>query len=167
MIGFWIGAAILTAAVVALLGRPLMRKAPTVAAEDATDLAVYRDQLAELEREKSRGLIEADQAASLETEISRRMLIAARSEKPTAAVATTPSRLLTTFIALLMPIAGLVIYLAVGRPDLPGMPLAERQLSPADDPAKWRARLRELLGAMRAEAVQGTVRPARSVPSQD
>jgi cytochrome c-type biogenesis protein CcmH len=135
MIGFWIGAALLTAAVVALLGRPLMRKAPAVAAEDATDLAVYRDQLAELEREKSRGLIEADQAASLETEISRRMLIAARSEKP-AAVATAPSRLLTTFIALLFPIAGLVIYLAVGRPDLPGMPLAERQISPADDPAQ-------------------------------
>ena len=48
MIGFWIGAAILTAAVVALLGRPLMRSAPAIAAEDATDLAVYRDQLDEI-----------------------------------------------------------------------------------------------------------------------
>jgi cytochrome c-type biogenesis protein CcmH len=151
MIGFWIGAAILTAAVVALLGRPLMRKSPAVVAEDATDLAVYRDQLAELERERSRGLIETDQAASLETEISRRMLIAARSEKP-ATVTTKPSRLLTTFIALLVPAAGLFIYLAVGRPDLPGMPLAERQLSPADDPAKVLAAIEDVKGRLKRDS---------------
>ncbi len=150
MIGLWIGAAILTAAVVALLGRPLMRGSPAVATEEATDLAVYRDQLAELEREKSRGLIEADQAVSLETEIGRRMLIAARSRKP-AAPPTAPSRLLTTFIALLIPIAGIVIYLAVGRPDLPGMPLAERQLSPADDPAKVLAAIEEVKGKLKRD----------------
>jgi cytochrome c-type biogenesis protein CcmH len=43
---------------------------------------------------------------------------------------------LTTIIALAVPIAGLVIYLAIGRPDLPGMPLAGRELSPASDPTK-------------------------------
>src|SRR6185312_13455667 len=114
-------AGLLTAAVVTLLAQPLMRKS---AATDTggTDLAVYRDQLAELERERSRGLIEAEQAASLETEISRRMLSAARSAQPVAATAT-PSRVLTVIIAIVVPLAGLGIYLSVGQPDLPGQPL--------------------------------------------
>jgi cytochrome c-type biogenesis protein CcmH len=150
VIGFWIGAAILTAAVVAVLGRPLMRTSSKAATEDATDLAVYRDQLAELEREKSRGLIEVDQAASLETEIGRRMLIAARAAKP-AAVPTAPSRILTTFIALLIPLAGLVIYLSVGRPDLPGVPLAGRQISAADDPTKVLAAIEQVKAKLKQD----------------
>ena len=81
MIGFWIVAGLLTAVVVILLARPLMRKSSGADA-GGTDLAVYRDQLAELERERSRGLIEADQATSMETEISRRMLNAVRAAQP-------------------------------------------------------------------------------------
>ncbi|HTJ62557.1 MAG TPA: c-type cytochrome biogenesis protein CcmI [Alphaproteobacteria bacterium] len=150
MIGFWIGAAFLTAAVVALLGRPLMRKSPTGLAEEGTDLAVYRDQLAELEREKARGLIEADQAASLETEIGRRMLIAARTVKPVATT-TAPSRALTAAIALLFPILGLLIYFAVGRPDLPGMPLAEREISPGSDPAKVLAAIEQVKSKLKRD----------------
>jgi cytochrome c-type biogenesis protein CcmH len=150
MIGFWIGAAVLTAAVVALLGRPLMRKSPAAPPEEGTDLAVYRDQLAELAREKARGLIEADQAASLETEIGRRMLIAARSSKPKSAT-TAPSRALTAAIALLFPILGLVIYLAVGRPDLPAMPLAARDISPGSDPAKVLAAIEEVKGKLKRD----------------
>jgi cytochrome c-type biogenesis protein CcmH len=142
MIGFWIVAGLLTAAVVVLLARPLMRKGDT---EDSggTDLAVYRDQLAELERDRSRGLIESDQAVSIETEISRRMLKAARSAQPVAATGA-PSRILATIIAILVPVAGLVIYLSVGQPDLPGQPLAERNLQQGQDPAKLIAEVTEI-----------------------
>ena len=57
MIGFWIAAALLTAIVVTLLGWPLMRKAASTDLGGGTDLAVYRDQLAELEREAILGAI--------------------------------------------------------------------------------------------------------------
>jgi cytochrome c-type biogenesis protein CcmH len=147
MIGFWIAAALLTAAVVILLARPLMRKS-AAADMGGTDLAVYRDQLAELEREKARGLVEAEQAAAMETEISRRMLNASREAQP--AVATTaPSRALTMLLAVLFPIGGLVIYLSVGQPDMPGLPLAERQVSQQQDPAKVLAAVDEIKGRLK------------------
>jgi len=149
MIGFWIVAALLTAGVVTALALPLMRKvAPTGAV--GTDLAVYRDQLAELERDKARGLLETDQAASLETEIGRRMLNAAREAHPVEAT-TTPSRSLTLALAMLFPIGGLVIYLAVGQPDMPGMPLSERNVAMAQDAAKVMAGIDEIKGRLKID----------------
>jgi cytochrome c-type biogenesis protein CcmH len=149
MIGFWIVAGLLTAAVVALLAMPLMRKARPEAG-GGTDLAVYRDQLAELERERARGLVEAAQAASMETEISRRMLNAARAAQP-AAVTTRPSRILTTIIALLFPLGGLLIYLSVGQPDLPGLPLSARNIEQGQDPAKILAAVDEVRGRLKQD----------------
>ncbi len=149
MIGFWIVAGLLTAVVVALLARPLMRRGNT-GDLGGTDLAVYRDQLAELERDRARGLIEIEQAASMETEISRRMLNAARSAQP-AAAATAPSRFLTTIIAILVPVGGLVVYLSVGQPDLPGQPLAQRALQQGQDPAKLIAQVTEIRNRLKQD----------------
>ena len=148
MIGFWIAAGLLTAAVVALLALPLMRKATPGDLGGGTDLAVYRDQLAELERERARGLVEAEQAASLETEIGRRMLNAARSAQPVAATAS-PSRILTTILAVLFPLGGLLIYLSVGQPDLPGLPLSARNVQQGEDPAKVLAAVDEIRGRLK------------------
>jgi cytochrome c-type biogenesis protein CcmH len=139
MIWFWIVAALLTATVVLLLGRPLMRKAD-LTDPAGSDLVVYRDQLAELERDRARGLLEPAEAAALETEIGRRMLAAARSAEAAPARTGSPKtgsgRWLTTVLAVAFPLGAIVIYLAVGQPELPGQPLAERQLDPGSDPAK-------------------------------
>jgi cytochrome c-type biogenesis protein CcmH len=138
MIGFWIAAAVLTAAVVLVLVRPLVRKAPPAGAA-GTDLAVYRDQLAELERDRARGMLEPAEAAALETEIGRRMLAAARGAEASPAEASTPRTAgarLAVALALLFPIGAIGVYLAVGQPDLPGQPLAERQLGPENDPVR-------------------------------
>ncbi|MDB5395889.1 MAG: cycH [Rhodospirillales bacterium] len=148
MIGFWIVAALLTAGVVTLLARPLMRKSASTDLGGGTDLAVYRDQLAELERERARGLVEAEQAASMETEIGRRMLNAAREMQPVQTTVA-PSRALTGIIAVLFPIAGLAIYLIVGQPDLAGMPLATRDVAQGQNPAKILAAVEEIRGRLK------------------
>lgn len=136
MIGFWIVAAILTAGIVGFLTLPLMRRNPASAASAGeADLAVYRDQLTELERDRARGLVEPDQAASLEAEIGRRMLSAGRSAGA-APTRSTPARRLTLLLMAAVPIGALLIYLAVGHPDLPAQPLADRAVSPEADPAK-------------------------------
>jgi cytochrome c-type biogenesis protein CcmH len=134
MIGFWVAAALLTAAIVLLLARPLMRKSTPDNAE-GSDLAVYRDQLAELRRDRTRGLLEPAEAAALETEIGRRMLAAARSVEA-APGKSGAARWLTAVLAIIFPVGALVVYLAVGQPDLPGQPLAERQIGPGSDPVK-------------------------------
>jgi cytochrome c-type biogenesis protein CcmH len=147
---FWIVSGLLTAGVVLLLVRPLIRKAGPQD-EGGGDLAVYRDQLAELERERARGLVEPGEAASLEAEIGRRMLGAARSvAKP--APQSQPARRLTLVLTILMPLAGLALYIAVGHPELPAQPLASRTISPNSDPAKILAQV---------ESVKAKLKPTR------
>lgn len=150
MILFWIAAALLTALVVLLIARPLMR-ADAAADAGGNDLSVYRDQLAELERDRARGMIEAAEAAPLEAEIGRRMLNAARGAD-LAPLPARPARWLTVALAALFPLGGLLIYLAVGRPDLPGLPLADRQFAPGEDPAKMLAEV---------DAVRARLKPVK------
>ena len=149
MISFWIVAALLTAAVVILLVRPLMRQAPPADAA-GSDLAVYRDQLAEIGRDRDRGLVEPAEAAALETEIGRRMLAAARSADA-APSRTKAAKRLTAGMALTVPLAAIAIYLAVGQPDLPGQPLAERQISPEADPAKILAAVEQVRSKLKLD----------------
>ena len=114
---FWLIAAALAALVlVIVLAAGLRSGAPAAPARDH-DLAVYRDQLAELERDKARGVIGAAEAAAAEAEIKRRMLAAA--DRGTA-VATGPggARRWPFVAAALVPCAGIALYIALGRPDL-------------------------------------------------
>ncbi len=54
--------------------RPLLREdADALAARDA-DLAVYRDQLTEIEADRERGLIGASEAESARAEVARRLI---------------------------------------------------------------------------------------------
>jgi cytochrome c-type biogenesis protein CcmH len=149
MIGFWTAAALMTAIVIFLLVYPLMRRAaPNCQA--GTDLAVYRDQLAELERDRLRGFVEPAEAAALETEIGRRILAAARSADrppPTPMAA----RWMTTAITVALPVSALLVYLAVGQPGLPGLPIAERQISPDSNPAKVLAAVEQAKAKLKPE----------------
>ena len=73
----WLLAGLLTALVVAVLLIPLLRQPKDAAARQDYDLAVYRDQLGELDRDLARGILSADQAEAARTEIERRLLTAA------------------------------------------------------------------------------------------
>ena len=53
----WLAMAGLTAAVMAALVWPMMRRAPEAASRAQFDAAVYRDQVAVLERDAARGII--------------------------------------------------------------------------------------------------------------
>jgi cytochrome c-type biogenesis protein CcmH len=131
---FWIVIAVLTFAVAASFLMPLMRagRRSEVQARDGA-MAVYRDQLQELERDKAGGLISSEEADYARAEIARRLLAAesgtsiARERKPTR------HRLAQIFIVALVPAIGLGLYLTLGSPDLPSQPLAERLAAPGND----------------------------------
>jgi len=131
---FWIVAAALTAAVVLSLLRPLLRGSRPVAERAPYDLEIYRDQLAEVDRDLARGVIEAAQAEAARTEIGRRILAAAppRTEAAAPAPPDARSRRMAMALLLVIPLATLATYLALGRPDLPGQPLAGRIAAPHD-----------------------------------
>ena len=133
----WILAGLLSAGIVALLAIPFLRGRST-AAGDHPDLAVYRDQLAELEREVGRGLLPETEAASARLEIQRRLLAAAGKEG-TAGTGQEQARprnsraLLAALLLLLLPAAAVAIYLDLGSPRLPALPFAARASTAAQD----------------------------------
>ena len=122
----WLAAAAMTAAIVCLLLWP--RRRADEAEAGGHDMAVYRDQLAEVDRDAERGLIDARQAEAARTEISRRMLAAA-DQDTAAGDARRGGQWLRLAVVALLPIAALALYLQSGRPDLPSQPFAARDQS--------------------------------------
>lgn len=155
----WIGFAIITAAVVAALARPFGRPRDGELDSRAADLAVYKDQLTEIEAEKAGGLIGTEEAESARAEVARRML--ARAEQagsPPPAPGSTPApgagarASIGTWQAIAVatiPLTAALIYVAVGSPFLPDLPHAQRTAARpdrgqiADLIAKVEARLKE------------------------
>jgi len=163
---------------------PLLRRAPTMP-EATRGLAIYRDQLAEIERDREAGLITETEAGSARTEIERRILKAA--EQPPEQAASEPGvrMFLTGLILGAVPAATVALYLAVGTPNAPDLvmsaasdeamtadqlaDLARRQVAQdrlaqavetftrAAARAPHRADLRSLLGEARVAAADGNV----------
>lgn len=113
-------------AVAALFVLALLRARSDVQSAAEFDLKVYRDQLAEIDRDLTRGTLPPEEADRLRTEVSRRLLDADR-----AAQAATPSTLrgglaiaATVIIALIG--GAFWTYTRLGAPGYPDLPLAAR-----------------------------------------
>ncbi|WP_049974363.1 c-type cytochrome biogenesis protein CcmI [Azospirillum sp. B4] len=153
MMAFWIAAALLTAGVLLLLLRPLMVSRPAEA-EGTPEVDIYKDQLAEIDRDVARGLLNDDQAAAARTEVSRRLLAAhgrveAARSKTAALVPARPSRKLATALMAVVPLLAMAIYLRLGNPDLPGQPAGGR--TDQGTSAKAQAVLKVLQGRVAAD----------------
>jgi cytochrome c-type biogenesis protein CcmH len=121
----WIIFAAMTAATIALLLLPLWRARPEAASRAAYDLTVYKDQLAEVDREVERGTLTADQAGAARTEIQRRIL--ALGDTGTGTAASRRSRLLgAAAIIAVVPLVGFGVYTLLGQPQLPDQPYSGR-----------------------------------------
>jgi len=106
----------MTTLAVAVLLVPLILRRRAAASRDAYNLAVYRDQLAEIERDIGRGVLDPGDAEAAKAEIGRRIL-ALTPATTEASASRTPLAVATTAI-LLLPIAAWTIYWQVGSPDL-------------------------------------------------
>ena len=125
--------ALLTTATVAALLWPLLRMRLPARDRLSGELAIYRDQLAELERERAVGTLGAAEAAAARTEIERRMLAAGDAATATAtgtgkaaSSSDAVQKWLPPALSLFVPLLALGLYLQVGRPGLPAAPFAER-----------------------------------------
>ncbi|WP_413709092.1 c-type cytochrome biogenesis protein CcmI [Rhizobium sp. Rhizsp82] len=132
---FWILVAAMTAAVAALLLYPLLRGGKTLDDTRAGEAAVYRDQLRELDRDLSGGLITSDEADYARAEIGRRLIAVSATGPAAEPKAARHHRFSEAFILLLLPAIGLCLYVAMGRPGLPSQPLQARLENPGNDMA--------------------------------
>lgn len=133
----WIVFAAMTAAVIAVLILPVLRRGAGEGDADrnAYDRAVFRDQLAELDRDLERGTIGVAEAEAARNEISRRLIAAA--ERPRVKQSMTGPAVALIGV-LVVPIVALPLYMLEGKPGLPGVPLAER-MAQAEDKGDYEA----------------------------
>jgi cytochrome c-type biogenesis protein CcmH len=129
----WLVLAALTAGVVAALLRPWSASAPVIDDHREAGMAVYRDQLAEIEADLGRGLLTAGEAAAARTEVARRLLpLAAKDGGAGATAAASADRSVLNILAVTVPLASLALYLVLGSPQLPSQPHAERVAARSD-----------------------------------
>jgi cytochrome c-type biogenesis protein CcmH len=128
MIGLWVTIAAVTAIVMTLVLFPLLRRRAPAASPDrgAYDLAVYRDQLAELDRDIDRGLLQPDRAEAARLEIKRRMLSsgAATPRPELSPHQARRSPVLAAVLAIGVPLVALGLYWDLGHPGGPETPVA-------------------------------------------
>jgi cytochrome c-type biogenesis protein CcmH len=119
--------ALMTAAVLATVIAPLVKKRQAPSDEARFNRAVYRDQLRELERDLARGLIGTGEAAAARIEIERRLLATDAARKRSGPETSGAAPWAAAAIAVLLAAGSAGLYLYLGAPAVPDMPFAARQ----------------------------------------
>jgi cytochrome c-type biogenesis protein CcmH len=121
----WFLFAMMTAAAIFAVLWPLGRDTRTE--REGTEVTVYRDQLAEIDRDLASGLVGAAEATAARVEISRRLLAADDAERAVAATPNVRSRRTVAVVALVgVPVLAVALYLPLGSPRLPDFPFSAR-----------------------------------------
>jgi len=147
--------ALLAVGTVGVLLVPLLHTRRGAAERPQGSLAIYRDQLAEVERERAAGSLSAEDAAAARTEIERRLLAAADKDgNKDAGAAPQPAaawhRVLPPALCLAVPLFALGLYLRIGQPGVPSAPFIPHPHAPAITPPTTGPSLDQQIAAARA-----------------
>jgi cytochrome c-type biogenesis protein CcmH len=131
----WFVMALMTVAAIFAVLWPLARRTPL---RTGSDVAVYRDQIDEIERDRAAGLIAEREAEAARVEVSRRLLAAADAVAPELSPdrAGWRRRAAALTALILLPLGAASVYLMLGSPDLTGQPQAARRDS-SPEPGGW------------------------------
>jgi len=131
----WIGMVIVGTIALAILALPSLlgnQNSEDVPRQDY-DAAVYKDQLAEVDRDVERGLISETEAETARVEIQRRLLNAVDANTEQKYLVGEGRNYLVPTLALMALIGAVVLYLELGSPTVPDFPYASR--SDLSDPS--------------------------------
>lgn len=118
----WIVLTLMTSIATVWLAAPLLRRIDEQRAAGASELEVYRDQLAEVARERSDGVIDDALAAAADVEIKRRMLSAQRLHSAKSSMLSLGERhFAVVSVISIVVIGSSILYANSGRPDLPSV----------------------------------------------
>lgn len=123
---FW-AVALGLAAVVAYVLIGALRRVPRASNGAEADMAVYRDQLAEIERDLTRRTIGPEEAERLRAEVGKRVIEADKARAAGSVVAgRTPTWAVVALIGAVVVPGGLAAYWGLGAPGYPDMALEDR-----------------------------------------
>ncbi|QCO54768.1 c-type cytochrome biogenesis protein CcmI [Pseudorhodobacter turbinis] len=123
---FWAAAGAIALVVAVILIRALRRPERTAADSSSFDQQVYRDQLAEIERDAARGVVAPDEAKRLRSEVARRLLAADRVEANRDVMRSGPASVPVVIVIALVLAAGFGGYAYLGQPGYGDLPLKTR-----------------------------------------
>ncbi|WP_118134857.1 c-type cytochrome biogenesis protein CcmI [Oceanicella sp. SM1341] len=167
----WLSIAVITLLGLAWIARPLLGRARDAEARAEYDKRVYRDQMAEIERDRARGVLDAEEAEASRAEVGRRLLAAdtaaARGQAGPVRAPAGISRALAFGLVVIVGLGAVGLYARLGTPALRDQPLAERQaarpgqdrieamlaeagLTPETPQTEETAQLTDLVGKLRA-----------------
>ncbi|MBR0841374.1 c-type cytochrome biogenesis protein CcmI [Bradyrhizobium liaoningense] len=122
----WFVFALMTVAAIFAVLLPLGRSGRVQ--DQGSEVAVYKDQLAEIERDLGAGLIAAPEAEAARVEIGRRLLAAAGSKPAVEPKSSLKWRRAAAVLALVgLPLVAIGVYVPLGSPRLQDFPLAQRE----------------------------------------
>ena len=117
MLLFWLLSSLMVLAALALVVPSLLRGhgARDPASHDA-NVALYRERLEELERERDRGAVDPDRYAALREDLERGLLADTGGRATDRAATGPPSPRMAVVVAVAVPITSLAFYLWLGSP---------------------------------------------------
>lgn len=135
MMLFWLLFALMTGAAVFAVLWPLAFSRAAASADAEADLAVYRDQLAEIDRDRARNLIGEAEAEAARVEVSRRILAAAAAKSGASGKqsAQVRRRAIALVAMAAVPLVSVGVYALIGSPYMPDAPLAARVSKPSTE----------------------------------
>ncbi len=122
MLIFWFLAGLLCVVTVAALLATGAAKSALPVDRSEGALAIYKDQLKEIERDVTSGVLGEVEAENQRTEVSRRLLAASREQDATV----NSSSRFPKAVVLVVPILAAALYWHVGHFNMPDVPRAER-----------------------------------------
>lgn len=134
---FWLISLLIATAVALILLRALRAPRDTGLSAADSDMAVYRDQLKEVDRDLARGVLTEAEAEAVRTEVSRRLLDADRRAASRTAIS--EGGLLPAAVILVAAVlaGSFLLYARIGAPGVADLPMAER-LANLEDAARNR-----------------------------
>jgi len=127
----WLIFAVFTAVAVLSVLWPLA-KTPRGVARGEIGIALYKAQLAEIERDEAQHLVAPGDAQGAKAEAARRLMAANAAIEPPPAASRTRARLVSAGALIFVPVLALSLYATIGHPAMPDAPLAARlDASPA------------------------------------
>ena len=129
----WCIFALMTVAAVFAVLRPLARNSQGM--RSGSDIAVYKDQLQEIDRDRAAGLIGEAEAEAARLEVSRRLLAAADAPPAAPLQVATPGslqrrRATAVAVLVILPFGAPGLYVALGSPNIAGEPAFARVKTP-------------------------------------
>jgi cytochrome c-type biogenesis protein CcmH len=127
----WLIFAAMTAGAVLCVLWPLA-KAPRALACRDIGVAIYKAQLAEIERDEAQRIVSKEDALSAKAEAARRLLATDSADESLPGESQTRARLVSLAVLIFVPALSLAVYAAIGHPGLPDAPLAARLQTPPE-----------------------------------